>query len=214
MYFMLGLPTETPEDRDGIGELCERIAENYYSIPKDQRIGKVQVSASSSFFVPKPFTPFQWAGMKTADEYKQMACDVKNHIREQVNQKSIKYQWHDPEVSVLEGVFARGDRKISKVILAAYKKGAMYDAWSDYFKPLVWDEAFTECGLSKEWYNRERQLDELLPWDFIDMQVSKDFLKREWNNAVEGKVTPNCREACSACGAMCMGGGVCFENKN
>ena len=214
MYFMLGLPTETDEDRYGIGDLCERIAENYYTIPKEERVGKVQISASSSFFVPKPFTPFQWAGMHTAEEYKEMADLVKNHIREQVNQKCIKYQWHDPEVSVLEGVLARGDRRLSSAILIAYKNGAMYDAWSDYFKPEVWDKAFEECGLSKEWYNRERNLDELLPWDFIEMNVSKEFLKREWNNAMNGKVTPNCREACSGCGANCLGGGVCYESKN
>lgn len=214
MYFMLGLPTETEDDRNGIGELCERIAENYYTIPKEERIGKVQISASSSFFVPKPFTPFQWAGMKTAAEYREMAAGVKDHIREQVNQRSIKYQWHDPEVSVLEGVFARGDRRISQVILTAYKNGALYDAWSDYFKPEVWDEAFAACGLSKEWYNRERDLDEMLPWDHIDISVSKEFLIREWNNAMNGTTTPNCREACSGCGARCLGGGVCFENKN
>lgn len=214
LYFMLGLPTETPEDRDGIGDLCERIAENYYAIPKEERNGKVQIQASSSFFVPKPFTPFQWAPMYDAQSYTEMAGAVKDHIREQLNQKCIKYAWHDPEVSVLEGVFARGDRKLSKLIETAYKKGCMYDAWSDSFKPELWDEAFNECGLSKEFYNRERELDELLPWDFIDMGVSKEFLLREWNNALQGKITPNCRQQCSGCGARDLEGGVCYENQN
>lgn len=214
LYFMLGLPTETPEDRDGIGDLCERIAENYYTIPKEERNGKVQIQASSSFFVPKPFTPFQWAPMYDAQSYTEMAGAVKDHIREQLNQKCIKYAWHDPEVSVLEGVFARGDRKLSKLIETAYKKGCMYDAWSDSFKPELWDEAFNECGLSKEFYNRERELDELLPWDFIDMGVSKEFLLREWNNALQGKITPNCRQQCSGCGARDLEGGVCYENQN
>lgn len=214
MYFMLGLPTETPEDRDGIGNLCERIAENYYTIPKEERTGKVQIQASSSFFVPKPFTPFQWAPMYTAEEYRDMAGAVKDHIREQLNQKCIKYAWHDPEVSVLEGVFARGDRKLSKLIETAYKKGCIYDAWSDSFRPDLWDEAFDECGLSKAFYNRERKPDEILPWDFIDMGVSREFLVREWNNALSGTVTANCRQQCSGCGARCFEGGVCFENKN
>ena len=214
MYFMLGLPTETPEDRDGIGDLCEKIAENYFTIPKEERVGKVQISASSSFFVPKPFTPFQWAPMYSAEEYRDMAGHVKDHIREQLNQKCIKYAWHDPEVSVLEGVFARGDRRLSKLIETAYKKGCMYDAWSDSFDPVKWDEAFEECNLSKSFYNRERGIDELLPWDFIDIGVSKEFLLREWNNALKGIITPNCRQHCSGCGARCFEGGVCFENKN
>lgn len=214
MYFMLGLPTETSDDRKGIGDLCERIAENYYTIPKEERNGKVQIQASSSFFVPKPFTPFQWAPMYTAAEYRDMAGEVKDHIREQLNQKCIRYAWHDPEVSVLEGVFARGDRRLSSLIETAYRKGCMYDAWSDSFHSDLWDEAFQECGLSKEFYNRERSTDEILPWDFIDIGVSKEFLLREWNNAISGIVTANCRQQCSGCGARCFEGGVCFESKN
>ncbi|MBQ0145626.1 MAG: TIGR03960 family B12-binding radical SAM protein [Lachnospiraceae bacterium] len=214
MYFMLGLPTETAEDRDGIGDLCEKIAETYFSIPKEQRVGKVQIQASSSFFVPKPFTPFQWASMFSADEYKNMAGQVKDHIREQLNQKCIKYAWHDPDVSVLEGVFARGDRKLSELIETAYHLGCMYDAWSDSFRPDLWEKAFEICGLSPAFYNRERKLDEILPWDFIDIGVKKEFLIREWNNALNGVITPNCRQQCSGCGARMFEGGVCFENKN
>ena len=212
LYFMIGLPTETREDRLGIGDLCERVAENYYSIPKDQRIGKVSVSASASFFVPKPFTPFQWAPMYSAEEYKERAYEVKDYIRTQVNQKSLHFQFHDGDVSVLEGVFARGDRKLSGLIETAYRKGAMYDAWSDYFRPEIWQEAFAETGLSEAFYNRERSLTELLPWDFIDIGVSRKYLEQEWENAKAGRVTPNCREKCSGCGAACMGGGVCHEN--
>lgn len=211
LYFMLGLPTETSDDRKGIGNLCEAIAENYYTIPKEDRVGKVSVSASASFFVPKPFTPFQWAGMYTQEEYKERAYEVKDHIKTLLNQKVIRFQFHDADVSVLEGVFARGDRKLSKLIETAYRKGAMYDAWSDYFKPEVWNEAFAETGLDPEFYNRQRSLDELLPWDFIDIGVTKDFLKHEWNNAMNGNVTPNCRQKCSGCGAGRFGTGVCRE---
>ncbi len=214
MYFMLGLPTETDEDRNGIGELCERIAENYYTIPREERNGKVQIQASSSFFVPKPFTPFQWAGMKTAAEYTEMAHQVKDHIREQLNQKCIRYAWHDPEVSVLEGVFARGDRRLSELIVTAYRNGCMYDAWSDSFRADLWKKSFEECGISPDFYNRERETDELLPWDFIDIGVSREFLEREWNNARLGRVTPNCRQQCAGCGARSFEGGVCFEDKN
>ena len=211
-YFMIGLPTETPEDLDGIGDLCERVAETYYSIPKEDRHGKVQISASSSFFVPKPFTPFQWAVMCDPEEYTARAQQVKAHIREQLNQKVLKYSWHDPYVSVLEGVFARGDRKLSRLIETAYRKGAMYDAWSDCFHPEIWQEAFAETGIDMDWYNkRERSLEELLPWDFIDIGVSKEFLKREWNAARQGVVTPNCRQQCAGCGARAYGSGVCFE---
>ena len=215
LYFMIGLPTETQEDRDGIGDLCERIAENYYSIPKDQRTGRVQISASSSFFVPKPFTPFQWARMYTPQEYIQRAQGVKNHIKEQLNQKSLRYSYHDPYLSVLEGVFARGDRRLSVLIEQAYKNGAMYDAWSDCFKMEAWEAAFEETGIDMAWYNeRERSLDELLPWDFIDIGVSKEFFRREWNRAIEGKVSPYCRQGCMGCGARSLGGGVCYESKN
>ena len=215
LYFMLGLPTETQEDRDGIGELCERIAENYYSIPKEQRFGRVQISASSSFFVPKPFTPFQWAQMCDSQEYVRRAQGVKAHIREQLNQKSLRYSYHDPYLSVLEGVFARGDRRLSDLIECAYKKGAMYDAWSDCFKPEAWEAAFEETGTDMAWYNeRERSLDELLPWDFIDIGVSKEFFKREWQRAMKGEVSPNCRQGCMGCGARSFGGGVCYESQN
>ncbi len=215
LYFMLGLPTETVEDMEGIALLSERIAEAYYEIPKDQRNGKVQVVASTSFFVPKPFTPFQWARMCTKEEFLEKARVVNHKMREMLNHKSLKYNWHEADVTVLEGVLARGDRKVAAVIEEAYKNGALYDSWSESFKNEVWMKAFETCGVDLDFYTtRERDLDEIFPWDFIDTGVSKEFLKREWQNAKNGTVTPNCRERCSGCGVRSFGGGVCFENQN
>ena len=215
LYFMLGQPTETVEDMEGIALLSEKIAETYYDeIPKDQRHGKVQVVASSSFFVPKPFTPFQWARMCTKEEFLERANIVRGKFREMKNFKSLKYNWHEAELTVLEGVLARGDRRVGAVIEEAYRKGAIYDSWSEFFKNEVWMEAFKTCGVDIDFYTiRERSLDELFPWDFIDAGVSKNFLKREWQNALDAKVTPNCRMKCSGCGAAKYGGGVCFEKR-
>ena len=215
LYFMLGLPTETEDDMKGIAHLAEKIAERYYEIPKDQRNGKVQISVSTSFFVPKPFTPFQWASMFREEDFIEKAKVVKEEIRAQLNQKSIRYHWHEPDVTVLEGFLARGDRRCADVILSAYRKGALYDAWSETFRYDLWKEAFWETGVSLEFYTmRERSTEEILPWDFIDAGVSKDFLKREWKNAREEKVTPNCRQQCSGCGARKYKGGVCVEGQD
>ncbi len=215
LYFMLGLPTETEADMRGIAELSDKIARRYYEIPKDQRNGRVQIVASSSFFVPKPFTPFQWAPMCTKEEFLNRARVVNHACREQLNHKSIKYNWHEADVTVLEGVLARGDRRVAPVIMKAYEKGCLYDAWSETFHNDLWMEAFDECNVSIAFYNnRERDVNEILPWDFIDTGVTKAFLKREWKNAQEGKVTPNCRQRCSGCGVMRFEGGICVENKN
>lgn len=215
LYFMLGLPTETEEDRKAIPELAEKIARRYYEIPKEKRNGKCQITASTSFFIPKPFTPFQWAPMFPYEEYVSRAMTVKRTFREQLNQKSMKYNWHDAEVTVLEGAFARGDRRISAVILAAYQDGCIYDSWSDHFHYDQWMRAFECTGIDMDFYTlRERSLEELLPWDFIDIGVTKDFLKREWERAIAGEVTPNCRERCSGCGAAVWRGGVCIEGKD
>lgn len=215
LYFMLGLPTETKEDMEGIAELSEKVAEVYYEIPKEQRNGKVNVVASSSFFVPKPFTPFQWARMCTKEDFIERAYIVKDKFRQMKNQKSLKYNYHEADLTVLEGVLARGDRKTGALIEEAYKNGAIYDSWSEYFDNRIWMKAFETCGLSIDFYTtRERSLEEIFPWDFIDAGVSKDFLKREWQNAIGEKLTPNCRQKCSACGAMRFGGGVCHEGKN
>ncbi len=215
LYFMLGLPTETEEDMRAIPELADKIARRYYEIPKEERNGKCQITTSTSFFIPKPFTPFQWARMYTNEEYVAKAAVVKHGFQEQLNRKSLKYHWHDAEVTVLEGVFARGDRRVGKVLEEAYRLGCLYDSWSDFFDNDKWMEAFERCGLDLGFYNlRERSTEEILPWDFIDIGVSKAFLKREWERALRGEVTPNCRMQCSGCGVAKWKGGVCVEGKN
>ena len=216
LYFMLGLPTETEDDMKGIAHLAQKIAETYYEeVPKEKRNGKVQVNVSTSFFVPKPFTPFQWAGMYREEDFVEKAKVVKSEIRAQVNQRSIRYSWHEPDVTILEGFLARGDRRCSKVILRAYKKGAIYDAWSESFDYNIWKESFAETNTDIDFYTlRERSTDEILPWDFIDAGVTKKFLIHEWEQAKKETVTPNCRQKCSGCGAMRYGGGVCYESKN
>ena len=215
LYFMLGLPTETVEDMQGIAELSEKVAEVYYdTVPKEQRHGKVQVTASTSFFVPKPFTPFQWAPMCTKEQFLERASIVNHRMKEMLNKKSLRYNWHEADVTVLEGVLARGDRKVAAVIEEAYRNGAIYDSWSEYFNNDIWMKAFETCGVDIDFYTtRERSLDEVFPWDFIDAGVTKDFLKREWANAQAETVTPNCRMRCSGCGVRKYGGGVCFEER-
>ena len=215
LYFMLGLPTETEEDMKEIAHLAEKVAKRYYEVPKENRNGKCQIVASTSFFVPKPFTPFQWATMCTNEEYIGKAHIVNNEMKAQLNKKSLKYNWHEADVTVLEGVFARGDRKVGKALLEAYKLGCLYDSWSEHFSNDLWMQAFENTGVDIAFYNlRKRELDEIFPWDFIDIGVTKRFLMREWTRAMEEKVTPNCRMGCSGCGAAIYGGGVCFEGKN
>ncbi len=215
LYFMLGLPTETEEDMKDIARLSDKVARRYYEIPKDKRNGKCQIVASTSFFIPKPFTPFQWATMLNREDYIAKANIVNHEMKAQLNHKSLKYNWHEADVTVLEGVFARGDRRVSKALLEAYKLGCIYDSWGEHFKYDLWIQAFENTGVDIAFYNlRERDLEEILPWDFIDIGVTKDFLKREWKKALEGKVTPNCRMQCSGCGAGIYGGGVCVEGKN
>ena len=213
-YFMLGLPTETEEDMRGIPELADQVAMLYYdTVPKEKRNGKCQITISTSFFVPKPFTPFQWAKMYDPSEYLGRAKIVNDHVKEMHNRKSIRYNWHEAYITVLEGILARGDRRISDAILKVYENGGYFDAWSEYFDYDRWLDAFKECGIDPDFYTkRERSLDEIFPWDFIDIGVSKDFMKREWKNALAESVTPNCRMRCSACGAKQFGGGVCYEN--
>ncbi len=216
LYFMLGLPTETEEDMRGIAELSERICERFFDeVPKEKRRGKIQLTASSSFFVPKPFTPFQWATMETKEEYLRRAHLVKDTFFQQLNRRSMHYQYHEADVTVLEGVLARGDRRVARVIETAYKKGCLFDAWSDYFDDDRWMEAFAETGVDPDFYTRrERSAEEIFPWDFIDIGVTKKFLRREWEKAMRGEVTPNCRQQCSGCGAAIFGGGICHENSH
>ena len=215
LYFMLGLPTETDEDIEGIAILSDKIAREYYTIPKDQRDGKVAITTSTSFFVPKPFTPFQWSAMSTTEEIKRKRRVLSAKLREQLNYKSIRYNWHDGEVTLLEGLFARGDRRIASSIYDAYQEGCIYDAWSEYFKNDVWMRVFEKNGVDIEFYtSRERNEDEIFPWEFIDIGVTKQFLWKEYKRAKEETVTPNCRMSCSGCGAASFKGGVCVEARN
>lgn len=217
LYFMLGLPTETEEDIRGIAELSNKIAATFFdTVPKEKRVnGKVQIVASTSFFVPKPFTPFQWARQCTKDEFIEKAYLTRKAISEQLNQKSIKYNWHEADASVLEGVLARGDRRLCEVIRKVYDKGSFYDAWSEYYDNERWMTTIEECGLSVDFYTfRERPVDEILPWDFIDCGVTKEFLAREWNKAQHEDISENCKLKCQGCGAARFGGGICFETRN
>ncbi len=216
-YFMLGLPTETDEDRRGIAHLAQKTCELFYDeVPKEERHGAVDITVSTSFFVPKPFTPFQWASMHHPDDYQSFARTVKSEIREMKNQKRIHYKWHDTDGTVLEGVLARGDRRIAPAILYAYEHGAIFDSWVEYFNYQTWLDAFDACGIDIDFYTtRTRTEEERFPWDFIDIGVTKKFLLREWKKATEdGTVTPNCRDACSGCGAACFRQGVCVEDRS
>ena len=214
LYFMLGLPTETEEDMKAIPELANEIAALYYdTIPKEERVGKCQITMSTSFFVPKPFTPFQWATMQEPEEYLRRAHLVNDTMKEQLNHKSLRYNWHEADVTVLEGILARGDRHLSKAILYVYENGCIYDAWTEFFEFQRWLDAFAACDIDMDFYNkRERYETEVFPWDFIDIGVTKEFMLREWKTALGETVTPNCRQRCSGCGAKSFGGGVCYEN--
>ncbi len=212
LYFMLGLPGEREDDIEQIAVLADKIAAKYFELPKEERHGRPEIVASSSFFVPKPFTPFQWSPMNTAEQFESKRRFLLGKVKEQLNQRSIRYQCHDAVTSELEGIFARGDRKLCKVIEDAYRRGCIFDAWTDYFKEDVWEQVMDENGVSRYFYNyRERGKDEIFPWDFIDIGVSKNFLYREYENSLQEKVTPNCRAKCSGCGAAKFGSGVCME---
>lgn len=215
LYFMLGLPTETEEDIREIAVLANKIAAAYYeTVPREKRTGKCQIVASTSFFIPKPFTPFQWASQCTKEQFLEKAYMTRSAISQQLNQKSIKYNWHEADASVLEGVFARGDRKVGQVIARAYKNGCFYDAWGEYYKNDLWLSCFEQCGVDISFYTtRQRSPEEIFPWDFIDCGVTKEYLKREWNKALSGEVSPNCRVQCQGCGAARYGGGVCTEKR-
>ncbi len=215
LYFMLGLPFETEEDIRGIAELCNRIAAEYYeTVPKEKRNGRVQIVASTSFFIPKPFTPFQWAPQCTKEQFLEKAYLTRTSIVSQLNQKSIKYNWHEADVSVLESVFARGDRKLNQVILKAYQKGCMYDAWSEFYKHEIWLSVMEECGVDPDFYTtRARADEEIFPWDFLDCGVTREFLLREWHRAQAETVTPNCKQQCNGCGAAKYHTGICVESR-
>ena len=208
---MLGLPTETEEDVRGIGDLADKIVEKYFEIPKELRPQPVTVNASASCFVPKPFTPFQWDAQDTYESF-----GVKARIaKTSVTRKQVRFTYHNTKMSSLEGVMARGDRRLSKVIYNAWKEGCRYDGWSDLFKWDGWVTAFENAKIDPAFYaNRVRPYDEILPWDHISVGVSREFLQREREKALNAEMTPNCKEKCSNCGATEFGGGICYENRN
>lgn len=208
LYFMMGLPTERDEDIVGIAELAQRIIDLYYTIENRPKGRGVQVSISTATFVPKPFTPFQFEAQDT----KEMIEHKQKLLVSSVKTKKIKVSWHDPNVSMLEAVLAKGDRRLSQVIYKAWQKGCKFDSWSEHYKYDKWLEAFDECNISPEFYaNRQRPYDEILPWDHLDYYVSKEFFVRENQTARVGKTTPNCRQRCSACGLVKETGVKCFE---
>lgn len=210
LYFMLGLPTETDEDVKGIAQLGNSIAAKYYELPKDKRHGRVNVTISTSYFIAKPFTPFQWMPMISKEHFLENQRLLKATVNEQLNAKSLEYHWHDAETSELEGIFARGDRRIAPAIEEAYRAGCIYDAWTEHFHYNVWKEILDRHGITIEFYNlRERSKDEILPWDHIDIGVTKEFLYREYEKAKQEQITPNCMKQCSGCGAAAFGCGIC-----
>jgi len=207
LYFMIGLPFETIEDVCGIGHLAEKVDANYFTVPKEKRAPGLKITLSVSSFVPKAFTPFQWAKQDSLEELrvKQMA------LKDTIKCKRIKYNYHEAPVSILEGVFARGDRRLADVLLKAHERGIRFDGWSEFFSMESWLECFRECNIDPDFYTRERSFDEILPWDMIDVGVKKSFLIKEAEKAKRAEITPNCRQKCSACGANCFKGGVCYE---
>ena len=209
LYFMLGLPYEEEADIRGIAELGEKIVSTYFGIDKAKRAPGLQLVISTSCFVPKPFTPFQWAPQDTAESFGEKIKLVKTSLKS----RQIRYNHHDAKTSVLEAVFARGDRKLADLLYKAYEKGCTFDSWSEYFRHDKWLEAAAETGIDFDFYaRRARSYEEVLPWDHIDIGVTKQFLIRENEKAKKMVTTPNCREKCTGCGASRFGKGLCHEN--
>lgn len=211
LYFMMGLPTETLEDIEGIAQLGQKIVDRYYQTPNRQKGKGVTVSVSASCFVPKPFTPFQWEPQDTMEQLQ----EKQQHLVSCVKTKKLSLSWHDAATSYLEAVLARGDRRLCAVLEEAYRQGFNLDSWSEHFSLDKWLEVFRGCGLDPAFYaNRRRSYDEILPWDHLDYGVTKEFLIRENERAHQSQTTPNCREACAGCGASCWKGGVCVESRS
>jgi len=209
LYFMIGLPTETEEDVMGIRNLAYQVKEKFFQIPREERKGNLRINVSAACFVPKPFTPFQWFGQASMDEFKEKQIMLKKSIRD----PKVSFSTHDAATSFLEAVLARGDRRTGRVIELAWKKGAKFDGWGQFFKLDTWMEAFEEVGLDPAFYaNRTRDFDEILPWEFLRVGVSKQFLWREYQRALEEKTTADCRNNCEACGVIqTYGKGVCHQ---
>lgn len=210
LYFMLGLPTETDEDLKGIADLGQKIVNEFYALENRPRGKSVTVTISVATFVPKPFTPFEFEPQITKAEMERK----QQYLRSCITTKKITLNWHDSSTSFLEGAFARGDRRMGKIIEAAYKKGCRFDGWSECFDLEKWLEAFEECGISPDFYSgRKREFDEVNPWDHLDYGVTKRFLTAQNKLAHKAVTTPNCREKCAGCGADCYGEGVCYEKR-
>ncbi|MBC8062962.1 MAG: TIGR03960 family B12-binding radical SAM protein [Clostridiaceae bacterium] len=207
LYFMLGLPYETIEDVLGIADLGEKVVNEYYNIPKGVRKKGLRVTVSTAIFVPKPFTPFQWAAMDSKENVKEKIYAVRNAIKS----RAINYNWHESIVSYMEAIFARGDRRMCDVLVTAFEKGAKFDGWGEHFSYDIWKDAIEECKVDTDFYvYRDRGYDEILPWDFIEIGVSKDFLIKENEKAKEAILTPDCRDGCKNCGIN-YAEGKCFE---
>lgn len=207
LYFMIGLPTETEEDLDGINDIGN-LGTYLFKMNKPADMKKaVQVTVSTSCFVPKPFTPFQWMKQDDIHAFRSKI----NYLRNKITNKKIVYNYHDPETSVLEGVFARGDRRLSKAIVTAYEKGCRFDGWAEFFDFEKWMQAFEDVQIDPWFYtSRERDFEEILPWDVIDAGLSKDFLQNEYEMAKRAEVTPDCRQGCTGCGVnVNILGGAC-----
>lgn len=197
LYVMDGLPTETTEDLDGIGDLARKVVGEYFRVPKDQRAPGLRVTVSAATFVPKPFTPFQWAAQDTMET----VIEKQNYLKKVLQIKGVNFNWHAPDLSMLEACFARGDRRMGQVLLKAFEKGCILDGWSEQFKFDAWLEAFSDCGIDYHFYaNRERSKDEILPWDFIDCGVTREFLWREKEKSERAETTKDCRLGCNGCG--------------
>lgn len=207
LYFMIGLPTETLEDIEGITAIGQKAIDLFYAVPKGQRAMGINVTLSASSFVPKAFTPFQWEPQDTMA----VLQEKQQHLKRNNTNKKVRFTYHSATVSFLEGAFARGDRRLGPVLLKAWEMGAKFDGWDEFFKFDLWMEAFAACGVDPAFYaNRRRDFDEILPWDHIDAGVSKAYLKEEYDRAVHGTVTPDCRTGCIGCGiTSAFGGGVC-----
>lgn len=208
LYFMLGLPTETMEDVKGIGDLAASVVKAYNAVPKEKKTKRLSITLSASSFVPKPFTPFQWEAQDSMDVLKEKQILLKNNIKN----RAISYSWNDPKLSLLEAVFARGDRRTGEVLIKAWEKGCKFDSWGEHFKYEKWVEAFEQCDIDPAFYaNRKREYDEVFPWDHINIGVLKTHLIKENQKAYKEELTENCRVSCSGCGATIFGGGICVE---
>ena len=198
LYFMLGLPTETDEDVDGIADLARKVTQVYFSLPKGQRAPGLRVTVSASVFVPKPFTPFQWAAQDTMER----VIEKQQRLKAALSKiKGVDFKYHAPQLSFLEATFARGDRRMAQVLERAWKLGCRFDGWSDQFDFEKWMRAFEECGVDPAFYaNRPRDLDEVMPWDHLDCGVEKRFLLSEWGKAQKAQITRDCRQGCVGCG--------------